>query len=226
MFSTVIDALFGKHPEPAVKTSVLDQSMLAQLKVHFEKIQHPVELSASLDDQPKSHEMRLLLDEISTLSDKIRILHDTEAAERKPSFSIARPGEAARIRFAGLPLGHELTSLVLAILHTSGHPPKVAEATIDRIRSLQEDCHFETYITLSCNNCPDAVQAFNLMAAVNPRIQHTMVDGLMFRSEVDRLKIDGVPTVFLNGKPFARGRKTLEEFVNMLLTGDRPTATP
>ena len=226
MFSNVIDTLFGKHQEPKTKTGVLDQSMLTQLRTHFEKIQHPVELKTSLDDQPKSQEMRLLLEEISSLSDKIQVLHGDEALDRKPSLSVSRPGEAARIRFDGLPLGHELTSLVLAILHTSGHPPKVEEANIARIRSIEKNCHFETYITLSCNNCPDVVQAFNVMAAVNPLIRHTMIDGLMFRSEASRLKIDAVPTVLLNGQPFARGRKTLEEFVNMLLAEAPPETTP
>lgn len=209
-------SFFGKRKEPEAKKGVLDKATLDQLRTHFEKIQNPVELIASLDEQPKAGEMRVLLEEIGTLSDKISVVYETEGAARTPSFSVAPKGEDARIRFAGLPLGHELTSLVLAILHTSGYPPKEEPGLIDRIQRIEGEFSLETYITLSCHNCPEVVQAFNLMAAVNPRIKHTMVDGKLFMSEIDQHKIDAVPTIFLNGKPFARGKKPLSEFVDML----------
>ena len=209
-------SFFGTKKEPEAKAGLLDQAMLDQLRTHFEKIRHPVELIASLDDEPKASEMRAFLEEISTLSDKINVVYTTEEDVRIPSFSVARKGEDARIRFAGLPLGHELTSLVLAILHVSGHPSKAEQALVDRIQGIDSDCRFETYITLSCHNCPDVVQAFNLMATVNPRIRHTMIDGKLFMDEIDRHKIDAVPTIFLNDQPFVRGRKSLKEFVDML----------
>lgn len=213
-------SFFGKHKEPEAKTGVLDKTTLDQLRTHFEKILNPVELIASLDEQPKAGEMRVLLDEIGTLSDKISVVFETAGTARTPSFSVAQKGGDARIRFAGLPLGHELTSLVLAILHTSGYPPKVEPELIDRIQRIEGEFSLETYITLSCHNCPDVVQAFNLMAAVNPRIKHTMIDGKLFMSEIDQHKIDAVPTIFLNGKPFARGKKPLNEFVDMLASAN------
>lgn len=212
---------FGKRKEPEAKAVLLDQDTVAQLRKHFEKILHPVELIASLDGKPKSGEMRAFLDELGALSDKINVTFKPEADARTPSFLVARRSEDARIRFAGLPLGHELPSLVLAILHASGHPPKAEQALIDRIRGIDGDCRFETYITLSCHNCPDVVQAFNLMAATNPRIRHTMIDGKLFMDEIDRHKIDAVPTIFLNGQPFARGRKSLQEFVDMVASAPR-----
>ncbi|MFB0936372.1 MAG: thioredoxin family protein [Propionivibrio sp.] len=214
-------SFLGKKKEPEEKPALLEQAMLDQLRTHFQKIQHPVELVASLDEKPKSGEMRAFLEEISLLSDKIKVAYESVADARMPSFSVARQGENARIRFAGLPLGHELTSLVLAILHCSGHPPKEEPALIDQIRSIEGDCSFETYITLSCHNCPDAVQAFNLMAAVNPRIRHTMIDGKLFMDEIDRHKIDAVPAILLNGQPFARGRKPLKEFVDLVASASR-----
>ena len=216
MFSRLIDNLFGRPPTETHQARLIDAAMTAQLRAHFEKIQRPIELAASLDDQPKSVEMRRLLGEIGELSDKITILDETEPDARQPSFTVAPKGEAARIRFAGPPLGHELSSLVLAILHCSGHPPKVAPEILERIRGFQASRHFETYITLSCHNCPDVVQTLNLMAAINPNIRHTIIDGAVFRREIDWHKIEGVPTVLLDGKPFSLGRKPIEELVTLL----------
>jgi NADH-dependent peroxiredoxin subunit F len=119
------------------------------------------------------------------------------------------------VRFAGIPLGHEFTSLVLALLHVGGHPPKADPELIKQIRAIDaaQPLRFETYISLSCHNCPDVVQALNLMAAMNPGIEHVMIDGALFQSEVDERKIMAVPAVFLNGQVFGHGRMTLEEIV-------------
>ena len=206
----------GQKKKPEAKASHLEPAMLDQLRTHFEKIRHPVELIASLGGKPKAGEIQEFLEEIAALSDKISVTCKPDAETRTPSFSVTRKGEDARMHFAGLPVGHELTSLVLAILHAGGHPPKAEQALIDRIRRIEGELRFETYITLSCHNCPDVVQALNLMATVNPRIQHTMIDGKMFLDEIDRHKIDAVPTVLLNGKPFTRGRKSLEDFVDLV----------
>jgi len=191
---------------------VLDATITAQLKSYLERLQHRIELVASLDDSDKALEMNLLLDSISALSDKVDVRNDGSDA-RRPSFSIACPGAAARISFAGVPMGHEFTSLVLALLHTGGHPPKVEADLIEQIRAIEGEFHFETYVSLSCHNCPDVVQALNLMAALNPGISHTMIDGILFKSEVKQLKVMAVPTVYLNGEPFGQGRMTLEEIL-------------
>ena len=198
------------------KPNHLEPAMLEQIRTHFEKIRHPVELIASLGGKPKAEEIHDFLEEIAGLSDKISITSKPDSERRTPSFSVTRKGEDARMHFAGLPVGHELTSLILSILHAGGHPPKAEQALIERIRHLEGDFHFETYITLSCHNCPDVVQALNLMAAVNPRIQHTMIDGKLFLDEIERYKIDAVPTVLLNGKQLFRGRKELEELVDLI----------
>ena len=197
---------------------MLDTAIKQQLATYLERLQQPVEVVATLDTSAKAREMGELLDELALLSDKVSVRRDGNA-RLKPSFAIGRAGEAARIEFAGIPMGHEFTSLVLALLQTGGHPPKVEPEVIEQIRALDGDYKFETFISLSCHNCPDVVQALNLIAVLNPRATSTMIDGAMFQDEVDRRRIMAVPTVFLNGEPFGQGRMTIEEIVARLDVG-------
>ena len=197
---------------------MLDANIKTQLKAYLERLQRPIELVASLDDSEKSQEMHGLLRDIESLSGKVAVRTDG-SAELRPSFSVGRPGETARISFAGIPMGHEFTSLVLALLQTGGHPPKVEEAVIEQIRALAAEIHFETYISLSCHNCPEVVQALNLMAVLNPKISHTMIDGALFQDRVNELKIMAVPTVIANGEAFGQGRMLLEEVLAKVDTG-------
>ena len=197
---------------------MLDANIKAQLKAYLEKLQRPIELVASLDDSAKAQEMHALLHDIVALSNKIRLRENGDAALR-PSFAIGLPGETPRIHFAGMPMGHEFTSLVLALLQTGGHPPKVDAEVIKAIKALPGTFKFEIFISLSCHNCPDVVQALNLMAALNPGVSCTMIDGGMFQDEVERRKIMAVPTVFLNGEAFGAGRMSIEEIIAKLDTG-------
>jgi alkyl hydroperoxide reductase subunit F len=194
---------------------MLDNTIKTQLQTHFEKIAEPVELVASLDESAKAAEMRALLQELAALSPKLRHAEGGGDA-RRPSFSVARAGEPARIRFAGLPMGHEFTSLVLALLQAGGHPPRLAPELIERIRALPGPYRFETYVSLGCHNCPEVVQALNLMAALNPDIEHVMIDGALFQDEVAARHVLAVPGVFLNGEPFAQGRLGVEEILAKL----------
>ncbi|MGF1645146.1 MAG: alkyl hydroperoxide reductase subunit F [Thiotrichales bacterium] len=197
---------------------MLDTAIKTQLKAYLEKLVDPIELVASLDDSPKSREMRGLLEDIASLSSKVALLENGNDT-RRPSFAIGRVGEPARIRFAGLPMGHEFTSLVLALLQASGYAPKLDQSVIEQIRGIHGQFRFETYISLSCHNCPDVVQAFNSMAALNPSIQHVMVDGALFQDEVEARQIMAVPSVYLNGEPFANGRLAIEDILAKLDTG-------
>ncbi len=198
---------------------MLDAAIKTQLKSYLERLQQPIELVASLDDGAKSNELHAMLDDIAGLSDKVQIRLDGQDG-RRPSFSVGRPGEEpARIRFAGIPLGHEFTSLVLALLQTGGYPPKIEAAVAEQIRALSGTFRFETFVSLSCHNCPDVIQALNLMAVLNPGIGSTMIDGALFQKEVEERQIMAVPTVFLNGQPFGQGRMTIEEIVAKLDTG-------
>ena len=197
---------------------MLDANIKTQLKAYLDKLVAPIELVASLDDSAKSAEMRGLLEDIAGLSPKVALLENGSDA-RRPSFTVGRMGESPRIRFAGLPMGHEFTSLILALLQASGYPPKFSDELAEQIRGLAGNFRFETYISLSCHNCPDVVQALNAMAALNPGIQHVMIDGALFQDEVNGRRIMAVPSVWLNGEPFADGRMTVEEIVARLDTG-------
>ncbi len=197
---------------------MLDANIKTQLKAYLEKLQRPIELVASLDDSPKAGELRELLTDIAELSPKVALRENGKHALR-PSFGVAEPGEAPRIHFAGIPMGHEFTSLVLALLQTGGHPPKVDQAVIDQIKALTGRFEFETFISLSCHNCPDVVQALNLMAVLNPGVSSTMIDGALFQDLVNERKIMAVPTVSLNGEAFGQGRMTIEEILAKVDTG-------
>jgi alkyl hydroperoxide reductase subunit F len=197
---------------------MLDANLKGQLKAYLERISQPIELVASLDDSAKSREMAALLAEIAGLSDKIGYVRRDDDA-RKPSFAIHRIGSDVSVRFAGLPMGHEFNSLVLALLQVGGHPSKTAQDLIEQVQAIEGGFTFETYFSLSCQNCPDVVQALNLMSVLNPKIRHTAIDGALFQAEVDQRKIMAVPTIFLNGEPFASGRMGLEEIVAKLDSG-------
>ncbi len=197
---------------------MLDAALTAQLTSHFEKITRPIELAASLDDSPKSRELEALLDQLASLSDRITVVRSDDD-DRRPSFAIRRVGTDVDVRFAGIPLGHELTSLVLAVLQVGGHPSTASPDVLQQVEDLEGDFAFETYVSLTCQNCPDVVQALNLMSVVNPRITHVAIDGALFQDEVEARQVMAVPAVFLNGEPFDQGRMTLEQIVGKLDTG-------
>ena len=197
---------------------MLDANLKAQLKAYLERVKLPFEITASLDDSAVAQEMHGLLQDIISLSDKITLKTDGTDA-RKPSFALNRIGEAPRIRFAAIPMGHEFTSLVLALLQVGGHPPKIEAELIEQIKALDADFRFETYISLTCHNCPDVVQALNLMAVLNPRIQSVVIDGGLYRKEVEQRQVLAVPMVFLNGEHFGQGRMEVDEIVAKLDTG-------
>ncbi|EHD20004.1 MULTISPECIES: alkyl hydroperoxide reductase subunit F [Brenneria] len=198
---------------------MLDNTMKVQLKAYLEKLTKPVELIATLDDSAKSLEVRELLTEIAGLSEQVSFSEQNDLAVRKPSFLITNPGSQSGPRFAGAPMGHEFTSLILALLQVGGHPSKEAQELLDQIRNLDGSFHFETYYSLSCHNCPDVVQALNLMAVLNPNITHTAIDGGVFQDEIQSRNVMGVPTVFLNGEHFSQGRMSLGEIVTKIDTG-------
>ncbi|MDX5328524.1 MAG: alkyl hydroperoxide reductase subunit F, partial [Marinobacter sp.] len=163
-------------------------------------------------------ELKQLLEEIEPMSEKISLRTEDSADVRRPSFAINRVGTDIGVRFAGIPMGHEFTSLVLALLQVGGHPSKASQEVIQQIQELDGEFEFETYFSLSCQNCPDVVQAFNLMSVLNPNIKHTSIDGALFQDEVEQREVMAVPSVYLNGQPWGQGRMTLEEVVAKLDT--------
>lgn len=191
---------------------MLDANLKAQLKTYLEKVTQPFEIVASLDDGDKSQELLGLLNDIVGLTDKITLKTDGSDA-RRPSFALNRPGEDTGVTFAGIPMGHEFTSLVLALLQVGGHPSKLDAETIAQIKSIEGTFEFETYFSLSCQNCPDVVQALNLMAVLNPNIRNVSIDGALFQEEVERRQIMAVPSIYLNGEVFASGRMEVKEIL-------------
>jgi len=207
---------------------MLDTNLKNQLKAYLEKVTQPVVLTANLDASDNARQMRELLHEIVGLSDHIKLeegaAQENAQGARAPSFAVTRAGHDMGIRFAGIPMGHEFTSLVLALLQAGGHPPKIDADTIEQIKNLDGEYNFETYISLTCQNCPEVVQSLNLMAVLNPKIRHTMIDGALFQDEVNAKKIMAVPTVMLNGVEFGQGRMDVNQILAKLDTGSTARA--
>ena len=198
---------------------MLEANISTQLKGYLANLQHEIVLASSLDNSAKSVELAELLNEIASMSSLVTLIQSDDSSERTPSFAVTRPGESASVRFAGLPLGHEFTSLVLALLHIGGHPMKLDDDMIAQVKAIEGEFHFETYISLSCQNCPDVVQALNMMSVLNSGISHVMIDGGLYPDEIETRQIMSVPTVYLNGEVFGQGRMTLPEIVAKLDSG-------
>ena len=196
---------------------MLDTQMKTQLQAYLQNLRQPIRLIASLDGSDKSAELRELLLEIAELSDKVSF-DDSGKDARKPSFVIAKEGQTRGVRFAAIPLGHEFTSLVLALLWTGGHPPKVDDEVLTHIKALDAQMKLEVYMSLSCHNCPDVVQAATLMAIYNPKIDTTVIDGSLNQAEVEARQVMAVPMVYMNDQVFGSGRMSLEEIVAKLDT--------
>lgn len=200
---------------------ILEADIKAQLAQYLQMMEGDVLLKVSAGDDNVSRDMLALVDELATMSQRIKVEH--AQLQKTPSFSVNRIGEDTGVTFAGIPLGHEFTSLVLALLQVSGRAPKVDQKLIDQIKNIKGEYHFETYVSLTCHNCPDVVQALNVMSVLNPGITHTMIDGAAFKEEVESKNIMAVPTVFLNGETFGSGRMSLEEILSKL--GSTPDAS-
>ena len=195
---------------------MLDANIKSQLQGYFTKLRRPIVLKVALNESPESADMERLLKEIAALSDKISYEIEDSLDVRRPSFSIGVQEGHAGIRFACLPMGHEFTSFILALLQTSGHPAKISDEEHQQIESLQNELNFEVFISLSCHNCPEVVQALNLIAVLNPKVRVTTIDGALYRDEVNARNVMGVPAVFLNGQPFLSGRRQLSEILSKL----------
>ena len=203
---------------------MLDSELKQQLATYLEKITLSIELVASLDDSQASQELDSLLNEIASLSDKITRAADVKDEQYTPSFAIRRRGSDVQVRFAAIPLGHEFTSLVLALLQVGGHPVKVEPEIAEQIASIDGEFAFETFMSLSCHSCPDTVQALNAISVLNPNIKHIAVDGALFQDEVEARQVMAVPSVFLNGQPFDTGRMTIEQILSKIDTNSASRA--
>lgn len=195
----------------------LDAEIKSQLNQYLQLLEENILLKVSVGSDDVSKEMLALVEELASMSSKITV--EKVELNRTPSFSINRVGEETGITFAGVPLGHEFTSLVLALLQVSGRAPKIDQSVIDQIKKIDGEYHFESYVSLTCHNCPDVVQALNIMSVLNPNITHTMIDGAAFKEEVESKNVMAVPAVFLNGEFWNGGRISLQEIIAKLGEG-------
>ena len=194
---------------------MLDNETKAQLKQYLELLESDIEFKASFDESDSSNKVREFLTGVCELSPRLTLVEET--LKRTPSFEINQPGQTSGVMFAGLPLGHEFSSFILALLQVSGRAPKVEDSVINVIKKIDEPMSFETFVSLTCHNCPDVVQALNIMSVVNPNISHTMIEGGMYQDEVNEKKVMAVPTVFLNGEEFSSGRMELSTILEKIL---------
>jgi len=205
-------------PRISAEVIMLDTNLQTQLKSYLDNLKTPVELITFTDESPKAKELAQLATQVAELSPLITEINgnnsEQAANERLPSMLVRSVANNSEMRFAGLPMGHEFTSLVMALLHSGSHPLKLDSEQIEQVRNLEGDFEFETYISLSCQNCPDVVQALNMMAAINPQIKNTMIDGALFQTEVFDRDVMAVPSVYLNGESFSQGRVSLTDILN------------
>lgn len=203
---------------------ILDGEIRGQLEQYLQLMENEVLIKVSLGNDDISKDMADLMKELSSMSQKIKI--EETALDRTPSFALGRPGEDTGIVFAGIPLGHEFTSFVLALLQVSGRAPKVDSQLAERIKSIKGEYHFETYVSLTCHNCPEVVQSLNIMSVINPNISHTMIEGGAYQAEVEKKNVMAVPSVYLNGEFFESGRMELEQILERLnITPDTASFT-
>lgn len=189
-----------------------------QIRDYLRHLRYNIIIESFLQADVRSRELGVLLSEISKLSGKAEY-HENKSgshAVRRPSFVIRRVDSEVSVGFAGLPLDHEFDTLVLALLQVGGHPPRLTEHEIEQIKSISEDCHFESYFSPACHNCPEVVQSLNMMSIINPKITHTAIDGSLFSCEVGERDIRSVPQIFLNKEFFLSGRCNVTDILRKL----------
>lgn len=192
---------------------MLDNNLKNQLAQYFDLLQTEVTIGLSAHNDENSKKVKEFVEEVAALSDKISLVEKDLAL--KPSFEIKGPFDHGQIIFAGLPLGHEFASFALAMLQAGGVKPKVDKSTKSRIKGLGQ-ANFETIVSLSCHNCPDVVQALNIMAILNPEINHTMIDGSMFQDLAEDRDVLAVPAIFKDGDFFEGGKQSIDSILDKL----------
>ena len=195
---------------------MLENNLKQQLAQYLDLLKTEVTIGLSVTNDDKSEKVKEFVTEVAELSDKIKV--EEKDLEYKPSFEVKGAFDHGKIVFAGVPLGHEFASFALAMLQAGGVAPKVDESTKKIIESM-EGADFETIVSLSCHNCPEVVQALNIMAILNPNINHTMIEGSMFQDIADSRDVLAVPAIFKNGEFFEGGKQTMDTLLDKLAGG-------
>lgn len=209
---------------------MLDTEIKEQLKTVFADLNSNIGLVYSDSDHPDQAELLSLLESLAETSPKVNLQkNETKEKAVAPQFTLFKDDKPTGITFKGIPTGHEFSSLVLAILNADGKGKWPDQNFVQRIRSLKGAVRVRTYISLTCENCPDVVQALNLMSLIHPDFKHEMVDGGYFQNEISDLGIQGVPSVVVEGKLVHSGRisfldllKKMEEFYGAESVDNKP----
>lgn len=197
---------------------MLTEELKNGLKQYLALLESDLEIFLSIDESENSKKLESFITEVTTLTNRITI--SKKSLKYIPSFEIFSKEKNTSVTFAGIPLGHEFESFVIALLQVSGRAPKISEELIKRIKSIDKNLNFESFVSLSCHNCPEVVQALNIMAILNPKISHTMIEGSMFENIVKEKAIMAVPSVFLNEEELFGGKKSIDDIVDLVIGED------
>lgn len=193
---------------------MLENNLKQQLAQYLDMLKTEVTIGLSVNNDDNSEKVRGFVEDVASLSDKITI--EEKELEYTPSFELKGDFEHGRIIFAGVPLGHEFASFALALLQVGGVEPKVDEGTKKRIKSIEDTQNLETIVSLSCHNCPEVVQSFNIMAVLNPNINHTMIEGSMFQDVAESRDVLAVPAIFKEGEFLEGGKQTMDSLLKLI----------
>lgn len=195
---------------------MLDQGLLDAVKTYSERMTRPIEFVLGEGEHEQRAELVDFLTQIAGTTDKISLSQQFDANLSPMSFKIRSQDKDTGIIFSGIPGGHEFTSLILAILQSGGSELKLDPGIQNIIKAIKQPLKFETFVSLSCHNCPDVVQALNQFALLNDNISNEMIDGGVFQDMINERNIQGVPAVYLNGKPFANGKIDTAKLIEKL----------
>ena len=195
---------------------MLDNDLLEQVKGYMERLQNKVVIRINKEEHEKREELVEMLKGIVSTSDKLELSVSEVPLRSGVSFDFVVNDKPTGITFSGIPGGHEFSSLILALLQSSGVPLKLDESLPQIIKSFKTEMKFETVVSLSCHNCPEVVQALNQISILNPNVSHEMIDGGVYPELVAERKIQGVPTIYLNGKQFGSGKMEISEIIEKI----------
>jgi NADH-dependent peroxiredoxin subunit F len=195
--------------------TLLDESLLEQLKGHFAGLDHSYSFEVAPSTHDRQPELLELLNGLSSVSPKLSVA-TSGAPAQSVRFSLSRDGAATGVSFRGVPGGHEFTSLVLAVLNADGKGRVPDSGIVARVQRLKGPAKLRTYVSLSCTNCPDVVQALNQISLLHPGIEHEMVDGSLAESEVTELGIQAVPSVYAGDHLLHVGKASFGELLEAL----------
>ena len=196
---------------------MLSNDILNAVKTYTEKMTNKVLLILQAGEHEKRAEIKDFLTQLCSVSENLILVERNEGLRSPITFYLEVAGKNNGIYFSGIPSGHEFNSLILALLQSSGTELKLDNSLTSMVKNIKDKLHFEVFISLNCHNCPDVVQSLNQFALLNENISTEMIDGALFQHLIDERNIQGVPSVYLNGKLFANGKIDTAQLIDKLI---------